>query len=153
VFAIIAIAGVGCLPLSVCAQSPPDSNRTGYITISKDPTQRFFTVLNPGNEKVSLIEAEKVYLSVCETIEREFNRSTPIRPRLILHLGAGQNLLHYPNREIRLTKWDKNRFAEAVVDLALHDMVSPEDRLRLSKLAVAEAGGTVNLCELKECTN
>ena len=138
---------------SVRAQSHPDSTGMGYITISKNPTQRFFTVLNPGNEKVSLAEAEKVYLAACETIGREFNRSTPIRPRLILHLGAGQNLLHYPNREIRLTKWDKNRFAEAVVDLALHDMVSPEDRLRLSKLAVAEAGGTVNLCELKECTN
>jgi hypothetical protein len=32
-------------------------------------------------------------------------------------------------------------------------MISPEDRLRLTKLAVAQAGATVSLCELKDCTN
>jgi hypothetical protein len=113
----------------------------------------FFTVLNPGNEKVSYSEVEKVYLAACETIERQFNLPTPIRPRLTVHLGASENNLHYPDRELRLARWDKNRFAEAVVELVLHDMISPEDRLRLTKLAVTKAGATVSLCELKNCTN
>jgi len=36
-----------------------DAKRTGYITISKNPTQEFFRVLNPGNEKVSLVRGRK----------------------------------------------------------------------------------------------
>jgi hypothetical protein len=131
----------------------PDATQTRYPSISKDPAQGYFTIFNPGNEKISYIEAEKVYLAACEAIEREFNRSTPIRPRLTVHLHSNENNLHYPDRDLRLTRWDKNRFAEAVVELVLHDMISPEDRLRLTKLAVAQAEATVSLCELKDCTN
>jgi hypothetical protein len=130
---------------------PPDRTPARQITISKSPTQGFFTFLNLGSEKVSYGEIEKVYLAVCEAIEREYSRSTPIRPRLILHLGASQNLLRYSDREVRLTKWDRYRFADAVVDIALREMISPEDKLRLSNLAVAQASATVSLCELKNC--
>jgi len=130
-----------------------DSTQAHYITVSKDQALGFFTIFNPGNEKISYAEAEKVYLAACETIEREFNLSTPIRPRLTVHLHSNENNLHYPDHDLRLAKWDKNRFAEAVVELMLHDMISSEDRLRLTKLAVTKAGGTVSLCELKDCTN
>src|ERR1700681_4616817 len=131
----------------------PDSTQTPQIRISQDPTQGFFTIFNPGDEKISYTEAEKVYLAACETIEREFNLSTPIRPRLTVHLHANENNLHYPDRDLQLARWDKNRFAEAVVELVLHDMITSEDRLRLTKLAVTKAGGTVSLCELKDCKN
>jgi hypothetical protein len=56
-------------------------------------------------------------------------------------------------REIQLKKWDEYRFADAVVELALHDMVPPEERVRLSDAAVHEAGATINICELKACVN
>jgi hypothetical protein len=131
----------------------PDATRTQYISITKDPAMGYFTIFNPGGEKVSYSEAEKVYLAACETIEREFNRSTPIRPRLTVHLHSTENNLHYPDRDLRLARWDKNKFAEAVVELVLHDMISPEDRQRLTKMAVAQAGATVSLCELKNCAN
>src|SRR5882762_4421006 len=131
----------------------PDATRTRYISVTRDPALGYFTIFNPGGEKISYSEAEKVYLAACETIEREFNRSTPIRPRLTVHLHSNENSLHYPDRDLRLARWDKNRFAEAVVELVLHDMISPGDRLRLTKLAVAQAGATVSLCELKNCTN
>jgi len=131
----------------------PDATQTRYISISRDPALGYFTIYNPGGEKISYSEAEKVYLAACEAIEREFNRSTPIRPRLTVHLHSNENNLHYPDRDLRLSRWDKNRFAEAVVELVLHDMISPEDRLRLTKLAVAQAEASVSLCELKDCTN
>ena len=131
----------------------PDATRTTYISITKDPALGYFTIFNPAGEKISYSEAEKVYLAACETIEREFNRSTPIRPRLTVHLHSNENNLHYPDRDLRLSRWDKNRFAEAVVELVLHDMISPEDRKRLTKQAVAQAEATVSLCELKTCTN
>jgi len=129
------------------------ATQTRYVSVTKDPALGYFTIFNPRNEKISYSEAEKVYLAACQTIEREFNRPTPIRPRLTVLLGSVENNLHYPNRELRLARWDKNRFAEAVVELVLHDMISAEDRMRLIKLAVAQAGATVSLCELKECTN
>ena len=132
---------------------PPDTIHMQQVTASSASVQEFFTILNPNHEKVSSARAEKVYLSVCEAVEREFDRSAPIRPRLVLRLGASDNLLHYPNREIQLKKWDEYQFAEAVVDLALHDMVSPAERLRLSILAVNQVGATVSLCELKNCIN
>jgi hypothetical protein len=113
----------------------------------------YLTILNPNREKISPEEAEKVYLRACEVIEREFNRPFPIRPRLLLRLGASDNVLRYPMGEIQLKKWDEYRFADAVVDLALHEILSPDERVRLGNAAVHEAGATVNLCELKACVN
>jgi hypothetical protein len=131
----------------------PDATRTQYVSITKDPALGYFTIFNPAGEKISYSEAEKVYLAACETIEKEFNRTTPIRPRLTVHLHSTENNLHYPDRDLRLSRWDKNKFAEAVVELVLHDMISAEDRQRLIKLAVAQAGASVSVCELKDCTN
>jgi hypothetical protein len=127
---------------------PTDAHEMGD---SSRHAEEYLTILNPNHEKISLEEAEKVYLRACEVVEKEFNRPTPIRPRLILRLGAGDNVLRYPIREIQLKKWDEYRFADAVVDLALHDMVPPEERARLGNTAVHEAGATVNICELKSC--
>jgi hypothetical protein len=131
----------------------PGATETRYLSVSKDPALGYFTIFNPANEKIAYDEAEKVYLAACETIEREFNRSSPIRPHFTVHLHSDENNLHYPDRDLRLARWDKDRFAEAVVELVLHDMVSPQDRSRLTKLAVARAGATVSLCQLKTCPN
>jgi hypothetical protein len=115
--------------------------------------QEFLTILNPNREKISTEQVKKVYLRACEAVEKEFNRTIPIRPRLTLRLGASRNILHYPTREVQLRKWDQYRFADAVVELALHDMVTPEERIRLSNAAVDQAGATVDVCELKACAN
>jgi hypothetical protein len=74
----------------------PDASPAEHLAVPEDTTQGFFTIINPHHVKVSAVEAERVYLAACETIEREFNRSTPIRPRLTLHLGSTENNLHYP---------------------------------------------------------
>jgi hypothetical protein len=116
-------------------------------------TLKFLTIVNPNHEKVPDAEAEKVYLRACEAVEKEFDRPVPIRPRLVLRLGAGDNVLRFQSREILLKKWDENRFADAVVDLALYDMVPAQERVRLSNSAVSRAGATVSVCELKACKN
>jgi hypothetical protein len=128
-----------------------DTTPARQRAFSKSPTQVFSTFLNLGSENVSFGEIEKVYLAVCGAIKREYSRSTPIRPRLIVHLRASQNLLHYPGREVWLTKWGRYRFADALVDIALREMISPQDKLRPSNLAVTQASATVSLCELKNC--
>ena len=113
----------------------------------------YVTIVNPNREKISLEEAERVYLRVCEAIEREFHRPAPVRPRLVLRLGAGNNVLRYPMGEIQLRKWDQFRFADGVLELAMHSMLPSDEKIRLSNTAVSEAGSTVNICELKACVN
>lgn len=141
------------VPDAAQERQPPDPTDEQDSGDSSTHAEKYLTILNPNHEKLSAEEAEKVYLRACEVVEREFNRSTPIRPRLLLRLGASHNVLRYPIREIQLKKWDEYRFADAVVDLALHDVVPPEERARLGNAAVHEAGATVNVCELKACVN
>lgn len=130
--------------VSVDAIDPGDAPRE---------TLRFLAIVNPNHEKVPDQEAEKVYLRACEAVEKEFDRPVPIRPRLVLRLGAGDNVLRFQSREILLKKWDEHRFADAVVDLALYDMVPAQERVRLSSSAISRAGSTVSVCELKACKN
>ena len=128
----------------------PSTQEQGTAAVQ---TLGYLTILNPNHEKISLEEAEKVYLKVCEGVEKEFNRSTSIRPHLVLRLGAAENLLRYPIGEIQLEKWDEYRFADGVLDIALREMVPHEERIKLSDTAVHEAGATVAVCELKSCVN
>ncbi len=113
----------------------------------------FFTILNPDHEKLSIDEIEKIYLSACDAVEREFDRSEQVRPRLTLVLGASEDFLRYQTREVLLKHWDKYLFAEAVVGLAMDDLASPDERVKLSKLAVSQAEARVDLCQLKKCKN
>jgi hypothetical protein len=114
-------------------------------------TREFITILNPNHEKFSAEQAEKVYLRVCEAVQKEFSRPLAVHPHLTLRLGAGENVLRYPTREILLKKWDEYRFADAVVDLVLFDMVPRDERVKLGNIAVTAARSTVSVCELKDC--
>lgn len=121
--------------------------------VIEEQAARYLTIINPNHEKISTDKAEKVYLKVCEGVARQFNHPDPIRPRVVLRLGAGDNVLRYPIGEIQLKKWDEYRFADGVVDLAIHSMLPPGDRARLGSDAVRDADATVNVCELKACAN
>jgi hypothetical protein len=118
-----------------------------------DSPSRMFKIVNPGKMTLSISGAEKVYLNACRLIEEQFSRTVPVRPQLILHLGALENEVRYPNNEIMLKKWDEYRFAQAVVEIALHALVTSEERLRLSDQAVSLANTTVTVCDLKNCRN
>jgi hypothetical protein len=135
------------------AEKPADQTQEAETVVPPAAIQGNLTILNLNHEKLSIDEAEKVYVRACEAVEKEFNRPVPIRPRLVLRLGASENVLRYPTREIQLKKWDEYRFADAVVDLALHDMVPHDERVRLGNSAVHEAGAIVSICELKSCMN
>jgi len=134
------------------AHSAAANNRLHKI-VANPLVLGFFTILNPNHEQISIAETEKIYLSACEAVEREFDRSEPVRPRLTLMLGASDDFLRYQTREILLRRWDKYLFAEAVVGLAMNDLASPDERVKLSKLAVSQAEATVDLCQLKNCKN
>lgn len=132
---------------------PPELTPVQLSVASGAVAVETFTIVNPNHEKVTIAEVQKIYLSACEAVERKLDWPSPIRPRFILRLGAPENVLRFSSVEILLKKWDDFRFAEAIVDLALRELVSPEERERLSNLAVVQAGATTNLCELKHCVN
>ena len=68
-------------------------------------------------------DAEKIYVSACLAVEREFRISRPIRPQVTLVVGANKNGAYWGPREIRLTKWDPYSFAQGVVIFAFEDLL------------------------------
>ena len=113
-------------------------------------SQTLFVIRNPKNQKVSAPEAEKIYLSACAVVKREFNRTTVIRPHMTLVLGSPTASVDRDEREIRLSKWDEHLFAQGVVMLAVEDLLTPIERLRVAELAVDWAEATVDVKELKK---
>jgi hypothetical protein len=141
------------VPVKEVEKQPEDPIHR-YETVASSPqAAEYLTIINPNREKILPGEVEQIYLRACEAVEKEFNLPTPVRPRLILRLGANGNVLRYPMQEIQLKKWDEYRFANAVVELALHDKVTPEERVRLSNAAIRQAGAIINICKLKACVN
>jgi hypothetical protein len=116
---------------------------------SSSPLDGFFTIHNPHNQTLSYPEAETIYLSACRVVEQQFSRADPVRPRLSLLLGSENDRVYYPKREIQLRKWDKYKFAEGVVILAVDSLLPADAKLSLSKVAVSEAETMVDVRELK----
>jgi hypothetical protein len=49
------------------------------------------TVRNTAHQKWSAAEAQKIYLSACAVVQREFDRTLPLAPKVTLVLGADKN--------------------------------------------------------------
>jgi hypothetical protein len=108
-------------------------------------------VRNRKNQKWPATEAQKIYLSACSVVQREFGRTTtPPAPQLTLVLGADKNEVWFAGREIRLTKWNDHAFAQGVVWLAFEDLMPPQQRLAIAARAVNWADSTVDIEHLKK---
>lgn len=68
-------------------------------------------------------EAQRIYVSACTTVEREFSAGRPLRPRIFLSLGSDQDSVDWGRSEIRLRDWDPNLFAQGVITLAYRQML------------------------------
>jgi hypothetical protein len=107
-----------------------------------------FPIDNPRNQTIPVSEAKTIYLSACRVVEQEFGRTDPIRPRLKLLIGSESDRVYFPKHEIQLKKWDKYKFAQGVVMLAADALLPQEKKISLTRLAVSEAEGTVDVHEL-----
>ena len=107
------------------------------------------SVRNKTNQKWPAAEAQKIYLSACSVVQREFGRTLPLAPRISLVLGADKNQIWLEGREIRLTKWNPEAFAQGVVWLAFEDLMPSQQRLAISDRAVNWANATVDVEQLK----
>lgn len=105
------------------------------------------TVHDTGKHALPAGEAEKIYLSACSAVQREFGGRRPLRPQIALVLGAPQNQVQWNQREIRLVKWNPQLFAQGVVMLAFEELMPTGDRLELARRAVTWADSTVEVGE------
>jgi hypothetical protein len=108
------------------------------------------TIDNKHKDRVSAPEAEKIYSSACSVVQREFDITHPLHPRVRLVLGADKNEVWIARREIRLTTWDRYAFAQGVVWLAFEELMPSQQRLTIAKRAVTWADSTVEIERLEK---
>ena len=105
-------------------------------------------VSSKGKQKWSASEVDKVYLSACTAVQREFGDSAVLRPPVALVLGADTNAVDFDKKTILLKRWDHSLFAEGVVILAFEDLLTPQRRMIITNRAVNLAQSTVNIGEI-----
>jgi hypothetical protein len=108
------------------------------------------SVQNRKNQKWPAAEAQKIYLSACSVVQREFGRTTPLAPQVTLVLGADKNEVWFTGREIRLTKWNDHAFAQGVVWLAFEDLMPSQQRLAIATRSLNWADSTVEVEQLEK---
>lgn len=108
------------------------------------------SIRNKGNQKWPAAEAQKIYFSACSVVQQEFGRTLPFAPQVRLVVGADKNEVWFPGREIRLTKWNRDSFAQGVVWLAFEDLMSSQLRLAIATRALNWADSTVEVEHLKK---
>jgi mitochondrial fission protein ELM1 len=105
-------------------------------------------VSSEGKQKWSPSEVNKVYLSACTAVQREFGNGIVLRPTIALILGADKNAVNFDKRTVLLKRWDRSLFAEGVVILAFDGLLTPQRRMMMTNRAVNLAQATVNVGEI-----
>lgn len=112
--------------------------------------QSGLNVENRKNQNWPNREAQRIYLSACSVVQREFGRTVPLTPQVTLVLGAERNEVRLAGREIRLTRWNDDAFAQGVVWLAFEDLMPSQRRLAIAASALNRADATVEVEQLKK---
>jgi hypothetical protein len=112
--------------------------------------QEGLTIQSKLKQRWPAAEAEKIYLSACSAVQREFGSNRAVRPQVKVVLGADTDTVLFHEREIRLTKWDRQLFAQGVVVLAFQDLMPVEQRVTLAKRAVNWADATVEAKQVEK---
>jgi hypothetical protein len=106
------------------------------------------TVSDKGKHKWPADEVDKIYLSVCTAVQREFGGDRAVRPRVALVLGSDRNAVDFDAGEVVLVKWDRDLFAQGVVLLAFEDLMTVERRVRIAKRALNWTDATLEVAQI-----
>jgi len=109
--------------------------------------QNEFDVHDNGKLKWPAEDAHKIYLSACAVVEQEFSIHRTVRPRFTLILGTDKSGVFFDPREIRLSKWDPELFAQGVVMLAFDDLMTLRERLAMTRRALNWANSTIEVTQ------
>jgi hypothetical protein len=112
-----------------------------------------FDVSNPKHLKWSTEEADRIYASACELVARSIRPEKPPRlvPKFTLVLGAKEDstLRNGETSEVHLRAWNAGRFAEAMVLVAMREVLKSEDVTNLTRDTLIAAHASVSVNELK----
>ena len=111
--------------------------------------QEALTIRTHGKQKPPA-DAQKIYLSACSAVQREFGTNRLPRPQVTLVIGGDANKADWDHREIHLTKWNPYLFAQGVVIFAFEELLPTEQRLVVAKRAVTWAGSTVEIDDFRK---
>jgi len=112
-----------------------------------------FQVSNPKHKKWPEQEAVRIYFSACELAAQAIRPEHPPRlePKFVLVLGASDNetVRNGNSSEIRLKNWKPEGFAQAVVVMALREVLPSEKVAELVRSAILSSEASVSVTELK----
>lgn len=124
----------------------------GSAAFAQTSVEGFFTVHHA--KKVSFVlpaaqmhEAEKLYLTTCATVQREFQAREELRPHFVMVLGAASNQLSRDN-ELWLKEWNPSTFTQAVVIMAFEEMLTRDRRIQLTLRALQQYNASVDVADL-----
>jgi len=113
-------------------------------------TQDGLTIPTKAKSPQLAEQAHEIYLAACATVQQEFGRPHPPRPKVTLVLGADVDGVLREKGEVRLRKWDRHLFAQGVVVLAFGELMPTEEKLTMAERAVSWADATVNVRQLRK---
>ena len=122
--------------------------------IGQSSSSGFFVVRHVKKSDFSLTsaqmrEAEKLYLSTCSVVQRDFPGSGELRPRFTVLLGTDRDEVHGLT-EIRLRQWNPGLFAQGVVILAFDQVLTSDVIRQMAKRGMQYANAVVDVHDLKE---
>jgi hypothetical protein len=111
--------------------------------------ESFVTVSNKRQQKWSAQEVDKIYLSACAAVQKEFDSKHTPRPRFRLVLGADKNAVDFDKKEVWLIKWDRELFAQGTVILAFEDLMTEQQRRTITKRVLTWADATIDVAQME----
>ncbi len=112
--------------------------------------ESFVTVSNKGKQKWPAQEVDKIYVSVCSAVQKEFGDGRALAPRLALVLGADTNGVNFDKKEVMLVKWARELFAQGVVLLAFEDLMTEQRRATIARRALNWADSTIDVAQVRK---
>jgi hypothetical protein len=98
-------------------------------------------------------EAESIYRSVCEVVQREYHPSSVgVHPHFTVVIGTKADEVHSHRlelAEIWMTKWDPVVFTQGAVIIAFDQMLTRDLISQMGKRALRQSSAVVNVSGLK----
>jgi hypothetical protein len=142
---------VTLLALASASLAQSSSDRSFLVMHSKQPDFSLSTV--------QMREAESLYKSACEVVQREFHAgSGALHPRFKVIIGADTDEVYGVMSasknldgavQIRMKKWNPMSFAQGVVVIAFDQMLRTDLISQLGSRAVRYSGATLDVAGLK----
>jgi hypothetical protein len=109
--------------------------------------QNGLTIVHNDKQKTPDADVEGIYRAACAVIQKEYGGSHSVEYSMKLMVGSDENQVDFIKKEIRLTKWNRDLFAQGVVILASDELMI-DRRAELTHETLSWANATVDVTQL-----